>query len=92
MVLMEAAQMGTPIVAMDSFGSLHDMVKDGLNGRIVPNNNIQAFSSALREVMSHEKMRKNMAVQAIQTSKAFRMENIASQWKNLFDELMQDKQ
>lgn len=91
MVLMEAAQMGTPVVAMDSFGSLHDMVKDGENGRIVPNNNIQAFSSALREVMSQEAMRKEMAMQAIQTSKAFRMENIASQWMSLFDQLMQEK-
>ena len=91
MVLMEAAQMGTPVVAMDSFGSLHDMVKDGQNGRIVPNNNIQAFSSALCEVMSQEAMRKEMAMQAIQTSKAFCMEKIASQWMSLFDQLMQKK-
>jgi hypothetical protein len=41
--------------------------------------------------MSQEAMRKEMAMQAIQTSKAFRMENIASQWMSLFDQLMQEK-
>ena len=31
MVLMEAVQMGVPVVAMDSFGSLHDIIEDGYN-------------------------------------------------------------
>ena len=52
MVLMEAAQMGTPVVAMDSFGSLHDMVKDGENGRIVPNNDVPALVAAMNTMMA----------------------------------------
>jgi glycosyltransferase involved in cell wall biosynthesis len=47
MVLTEAQQMGVPVVAMDSFGALHDIIEDGYNGRIVPNNDLVAFQNAM---------------------------------------------
>ena len=87
MVLMEAAQMGTPIVAMDSFGSLHDMVKDGLNGRIVPNNDVPALVAAMNTMMADSSARKVMSLHAVESSRAFLMENVAQKWLQLFEEI-----
>lgn len=91
MVLTEAQQMGVPVIAMDSFGSLHDIVTDEVNGRIVPNNNIDAFISAMKEVMSDEGARQKMAVNAVEGCKGFEIEYVLQRWSSLFTELMQDK-
>lgn len=87
MVLMEATQMGVPVVAFDSFGSLHDIIADGINGRIVPNNNLDAFTSAMKEVMSSESLRKKMAVHAVEGCKGFEIEKVLQRWISIFDDL-----
>ncbi len=87
MVLMEASQMGVPIVAMDSFGSLHDIVTDGLNGRIVPNNDIAAFRKATEELMCDERSRNQMSRNAVESSKRFTIDRIADAWLQLFHKL-----
>ena len=87
MVLMEAVQMGVPVVAMDSFGSLHDIVTDGLNGCIVPNNDLKAFVSALRDVMKEDGLRLKMSEASVELSKRFEMQNVLQRWLQLFDEL-----
>ncbi len=91
LVLMEATQMGVPVVAMDSFGSLHDIVEDGVNGRIVPNNDIPAFIQAMKEMMRNDKERQQMARCAVENCKQFEIQNILKRWTQLFNELMQDK-
>ena len=91
LVLMEATQMGVPVVAMDSFGSLHDIVEDGINGRIVPNNDISAFTQAMVEMMRNDIERQQMARQAVENCKQFEIQKILKRWTQLFDELMRDK-
>ena len=87
MVLMEAVQMGVPVVAMDSFGSLHDIVTDGLNGRIVPNNDIAAFRKAMEELIYDELSRNQMSRNAVESSKRFTIDRIADAWLQLFRKL-----
>jgi len=87
MVLMEAQQMGVPVIAMDSFGSLHDIISDGYNGRIVPNNDLEAFTSAITGLMSDETMRQTMARNAIESCKRFELEKVVQRWLQLFKEL-----
>ena len=87
MVLTEAMQMGTPVVAMDSFGALHDIVVDGKNGRIVPNNDLKAFTGAMKEIMFEPDSRKAMSLQSVETSHVFEMKQVAAKWLALFDEI-----
>lgn len=91
MVLTEAMQMGTPVVAMDSFGSLHDIVTDDVNGRIVPNDNLQAFTSAMKELMTDDDRRRKYESAAVTSSAQFEMPHTAAKWLRLFDELLQKK-
>lgn len=87
MVLMEAVQMGVPVVAMDSFGSLHDIIEDGYNGRIVANNDLVAFQNAMTEIMTDEAKRKEMALHAIESSKRYEIQHILLQWQKLFEQI-----
>ena len=87
MVISEALQMGVPVVAMDSFGSLHDLVIDGHNGIIVPNNDLRAFVDAIKDIMSDSEVRKSMSLHAVENTYAFQMSLVASKWLALFDEI-----
>lgn len=87
MVILEALQMGVPVIAMDSFGALHDMITDGYNGSIVPNNDIKNFIHAMKVLMQNEELRNKMATNAVESSKHFEITNILAQWKILFEQL-----
>jgi len=81
-------QMGVPVLAMDSFGSLHDLVTDGQNGRIVPNNDLRSFADAMKEMMCENDTRKAMSLQAVEGTHAFEMKHVAAKWLALFDEIL----
>lgn len=87
LVLSEAMQMGIPVLALDSFGSLYDLVTDGQNGRIVPNNDIKAFASAMKEIMCENDLRKAMSICAVESTHEFEMKHVAAKWLALFDEI-----
>lgn len=87
MVLTEAQQMGVPVVAMDSFGALHDIIEDGYNGRIVANNDLVAFQNAMMEIMEDEAKRTEMALHAIESSKRYEIQHIVLQWQKLFEQM-----
>lgn len=87
LVLSEAMQMGVPVVAMDSFGSLHDLVTDGQNGRIVPNNDLPAFVDAMQALMTDTQTRNAMSLHAVEGTHAFQMDRVAAKWLALFNEI-----
>ena len=87
MTLMEASQMGVPTVAFDSFGALHDIIEDGYNGKIVPNNNLKAFQDALTSVMLNDAQRQQMCRNAMAKSREFEIEKIIAKWEKLYREL-----
>lgn len=87
MVLMEAAQMGVPCVAFDSFVSLHEIITDGRNGIIVPNNNIYLFYKKLADLMLDDAKREQMALAAVEYSKRFTKEKIMPKWDDLLKEI-----
>ena len=90
MVILEALQMGVPVIAMDSFGALHDMITNGYNGSIVPNNDLKSFLHAMKVLMEDDSLRKQMAISAVESSKRFEIPNILALWKRLFDQLTND--
>lgn len=87
MVLMEATQMGVPCIAFDSFESLHEIITDGRNGIIVPNNNIYLFYKKLADLMLDDAKREQMALAAVEYSKRFTKEKIMPKWDDLLKEI-----
>jgi glycosyltransferase involved in cell wall biosynthesis len=74
-------------VAMSSFASLPDIIQDGENGFIVPNNDINAFAEKVCLLMDNQDLRENMAKKCMESVKKFSIENIVNEWEKLFKEI-----
>lgn len=55
-VINEALASGLPIVTTDRVGAEGDLVIDGINGRIVPSNNVTALANAMRELLESDQL------------------------------------
>lgn len=87
MTLVETQQCGCVPIAFDSFSAVHDIIQSGRNGYIVPNNDIDGYARALQELMNNDTLREKMAANAQKDVQRFSRENIAKQWKTLFENL-----
>lgn len=88
MTLLEACQTGTVPMAYNSFSSLKDIIDDRKNGIIIPDEDIQTYSSELKKLMTDDQMRKRMALASVEKSKEFRIDIIVKRWKELFEEVL----
>lgn len=83
MVLMEALPMGCCCFAFDSYDAVHDIIKNGDNGRIIHDGDIKAYYRALTELMLNDEKRITMSKSAIESSKRFSMEIVGEKWRRL---------
>lgn len=91
LTLTEAQQNGCVPIAFDSYASLTDIITEGENGFIIPDNNIYEYAKKMEILMNNRVRRKNMAINAINSSKRFQVEKICADWMNLFTELKRKK-
>lgn len=85
MVLAEAMSCGLPSVAFDCPSGPSEIIKDQVDGFLVENGNIQQLADRICQLIENDSLRKEMGAKAKQNSTRFNMENIAMQWKKLFD-------
>lgn len=91
MVITEAMSCGVPVVSFACPCGPRDIIKDEVDGLLVENGNIQKLAEKICYLIEHEDIRKEMGKQAQINSGRFKIENIALQWKELFDSLLQPK-
>lgn len=89
MTLIEDQQMGVVPVVMDSFLSLHDIIKDGKNGFIVPNNDIDAFAENVIGLMKNEELLAELREGGLKSCQQFSVKKIVDRWDVLFNGLFQ---
>ena len=87
MTLVEAEQMGCIPVAFNSFNTLNEVVTDNVNGRIVPNNDIEKYTLAILDLMQNPEKRYQMIRNGLARSKKYDQDSICAKWKKLFEEL-----
>ena len=88
MTLLEAQQYACVPMAMDTYGSLHEIIKDGYNGVIVGENDFESYICRLKELMRNEKRRRTLAENGISSSREFSLPKIADKWEELFRSLV----
>ena len=89
MTLIEAQQMGCVPIAMNSFAALKDIIKDGQNGFIVKNNNINEMALKIEKLIMNQDKMYEMSLNAIQSVQKFSIEKIGAKWLDLYRELSQ---
>lgn len=90
MVLVEAMACGLPVVSFNCPCGPKDIVKDGEDGLLVENGNIDLLASSLSRLMNDETLRQSMSKAGLKNVQRFNIEQIAEQWRLLFESLNVD--
>jgi glycosyltransferase involved in cell wall biosynthesis len=85
--LAEAMSHGLPAVSVDCDTGPRDIIRDGIDGLLVPPNNPAALVDALDRIMGDAAFRVQLAARARDARERFSIEKIAGMWDALFDEL-----
>ena len=85
-VLIEAMNMGVPVMAMDYVG-VSDIIHDGTDGYVVPFADVDAYADRLATLMSSVAERRRLASNAYQSVRRFDRDTVMQQWVSLFEEL-----
>ena len=87
MVLIEAMACGLPVVSFDCPCGPKDIIQDHVDGLLVENGNIDKLAETIIWMIQHPEQRKAMAAKAIDNVQRFKIDQIAEQWKSIFDSL-----
>lgn len=87
MALLEASACGLPIVSFACPCGPRDLITDGVDGLLVEKENVDALADSLVKVMSSAELREAMGSAILTKAELFKIEHIATQWKQLFESL-----
>ena len=89
LAIQEALSLGCPAIGSD-VGGIPEMIKSGLNGLLVPANNVEALAAALNRLMGDDELRQKMGRAAPAEIQRLRMtrEDMISQYLEIYDSLL----
>jgi glycosyltransferase involved in cell wall biosynthesis len=90
LILLEAMSKGMGIVSFDCPTGPADIVDDHRNGLLVPHEDVEGLSRAIRELVEDEELRRRTAAAAIETAEHYTIEAIGPLWEELFAELSRE--
>lgn len=86
MSIIEAMQNGVAVVAMNTFKSASDIIKNGENG-ILTSSDIHEFSKAIQKLMINTELRRKLALNGMYSCSQYSVEKVVDRWINLFESL-----
>lgn len=86
--LVEAKSFGLPVVSTNCHHGPSEIVKEGEDGYLVPVRDTNALAEKIIHLIENEGLRREMGAKAKENVKMFSTENVMTQWKNLFKELI----
>lgn len=89
MVLIEAMKNGLPCISYDCPAGPADIIENGFNGLLVPNQNEEALVSAINYLIEHPNKRKVMGNNALKTVDKYDSHFIAIKWYETFLNMIQ---
>ena len=87
MALAEAMACGLPVVTFDCPEGPAHIVRDGIDGLLVPPEDVPALAAALDRLMGDSAERRRLASLAPEVRLRFGSERILALWQSLFDEM-----
>lgn len=90
MVIVEAMSKGLPVVSFDCPRGPSEIIDHGRDGLLVENENVEALSDALLELIEDDERRARLGAAAEEKAHSFDITEIGAQWESLFETLTSD--
>jgi glycosyltransferase involved in cell wall biosynthesis len=87
LVIVEAMSRGLPVVSFDCPRGPSDIITQGRDGLLVPEQDTGALGAAMERLMDDPTARKAMGAAALERARAYDGDAIAARWATLLDEL-----
>jgi GalNAc-alpha-(1->4)-GalNAc-alpha-(1->3)-diNAcBac-PP-undecaprenol alpha-1,4-N-acetyl-D-galactosaminyltransferase len=85
--LCEAMACGTPAVSFDCESGPADVIRDGIDGLLVPPRDVKALSETLDRLMTDDSERERLGSRAAEIQERFGMRRVLERWDELFGSL-----
>jgi GalNAc-alpha-(1->4)-GalNAc-alpha-(1->3)-diNAcBac-PP-undecaprenol alpha-1,4-N-acetyl-D-galactosaminyltransferase len=79
--VLESMGMGAAVIAANCPSGPSDLIEDGVNGRLVPVEDVEALQHAMEELMSQPELRARLGREASKVRERFRQDRIMAQWE-----------
>jgi glycosyltransferase involved in cell wall biosynthesis len=86
MVLLEAMSVGLPVVSYDCPTGPRDIIREGVDGYVVPDGDGEALAEALGRLMGDAGLRKRFGAAAVEGAARYDIATIAGRWEELLAE------
>ena len=91
LVILDAMTCGLPVIATSCPCGPRDLIIDGENGFLVPQDDMDIMAERICSLIDDYKLRVRMGENSLEKSNRYSMERIISHWMQLFEELIAEK-
>ena len=87
LTLTECMQRAVVPFVFNSYAALRDIVNDGFDGCVIPDNDIRQYANRMIELMKNKTERERMALNGLQSCQRFAVDKVVRQWIELIESL-----
>lgn len=80
----EALASGLPVIATDCPSGPSEIIRDGIDGILIPSQNVDALAQAMADLMADKKQRQALASKATEVTQRFSITKVIDDWESLF--------